>query len=839
MGKTRPSKKQRDNANKMSRQPPLPPGPPPARSYNDSYDQYRGGDSYYPGDRHNQPPPPPAQLYQFRGSGGESYRPGYDQRLRSPPRYAYSSGEDDRSYRPSYDAPRQPNGDRNGASYSPSYDQGFNFRYDAPPGLDYRASDQYRPRPRSPPRGSGRENIGPRNNENNQRRFPRGSRGGRGGPRMASDRAFLKTNREPTPELMPGMNEDTSHGVKYKPIEDLSDSEEAEMDLSNSDNEDESQQPKKKQARTETQAADGDSVPRWSNPDPYTALPPPDESQVKKKDVVKLIRKARVAASPENNEKTEAAADDFISFDFDDDEVDGNMAKQFGLGVEGAPTGPRSSKNDSSRQQGMQEQINGPGSHLNLRDRSFNSINASVSNIKAGTVDIRSNLQAVSSVPSRENERPGVSSSSKSSMQFSLPNGPASNAKSAPISLVPDPALGNRKRNIDDEIKGPPRIHEGSLGKKKQAVSGVIVGQWRSVSGQSPTPWVSIDHSDSANMGVWLHKEIMDFYHYVKPRGFEQFIRVKLVEELRAKVRGFFSQDADILSFGSFPAGLYLPTADMDLVCVSNTFMRGTKPMFHRKDALFRFRNFIQDHKIALDNKVEVVSGAKVPLVKYVDRVTGLKIDISFENDTGLIANKTFQDWKATFPAMPILVSLIKHLLAMRGLNEPVNGGIGGFSVICLVVSLLQNMPQVQSRTMVPEHHLGEILMEFFDLYGNQFDIGTTAISLNPPGYVSKAQANVPYKRNNPNKFCIIDPNQPSNDISGGASNSTAIVKLFSGCYQDLQKRMSELQYSENRSCETILGAIIAGNYSSFRLQREHLAHVHEKLFGPVDRDAA
>jgi non-canonical poly(A) RNA polymerase PAPD5/7 len=90
---------------------------------------------------------------------------------------------------------------------------------------------------------------------------------------------------------------------------------------------------------------------------------------------------------------------------------------------------------------------------------------------------------------------------------------------------------------------------------------------------------------------------------------------------------------------------------------------------------------------------------------------------------------------------MPILVTLIKHLLAMRGLNEPVNGGIGGFSVTCLVVSLLQNMPQVQSGSMIPEHHLGEILMEFLDLYGNQFNFETTAIQLNPPGYIPKVSA--------------------------------------------------------------------------------------------------
>jgi non-canonical poly(A) RNA polymerase PAPD5/7 len=182
----------------------------------------------------------------------------------------------------------------------------------------------------------------------------------------------------------------------------------------------------------------------------------------------------------------------------------------------------------------------------------------------------------------------------------------------------------------------------------------------------------------------------------------------------------------------------------MDIVCVSDKFMRGGNPRFSSKGSLFKFDHFLKTQNLSLNGEAEIVRSAKVPLVKYIDRITGLKIDVSFENDTGLIANRTFQEWKATFPAMPILVTLIKHFLAMRGLNEPVNGGIGGFSVTCLVVSLLQNMPQVQSRSMIPEHHLGEILMEFFDLYGNQFNTKTTAIQLNPPGYIPKVSQGLP-----------------------------------------------------------------------------------------------
>ena len=127
------------------------------------------------------------------------------------------------------------------------------------------------------------------------------------------------------------------------------------MDMSD----DENQHPKKKH-RIDSEAADGDSVPRWSNPDPYTALPPPDDSQRKKKDVVKLIRKARVETNSSTVNKIDAA-DDFISFDFGDEEDDQEEEEeekdddyvpiQSGAGVAGAPTGPRFSHRSNFQNQ--------------------------------------------------------------------------------------------------------------------------------------------------------------------------------------------------------------------------------------------------------------------------------------------------------------------------------------------------------------------------------------------------------------------------------------------------------------------------------------------------------
>jgi non-canonical poly(A) RNA polymerase PAPD5/7 len=238
-----------------------------------------------------------------------------------------------------------------------------------------------------------------------------------------------------------------------------------------------------------------------------------------------------------------------------------------------------------------------------------------------------------------------------------------------------------------------------------------------------------------------LHKEICDFYEFVRPQKFEQTAREELLDRLQIAVKNHLPQ-CNIHCFGSFAAGLYLPNADMDLVIISDQYRNlGQKLACQTNGQMRKFGRYLHDAKVAKAGSVEVIVGAKVPIVKFVDRITSIKVDVSFENDTGLIANETFSAWKKQYPAMPTLVTLIKQFLMMRGLNEVMNGGLGGFSVTCLVTSMLQNMPRVQAGELIPEKHLGEMLIEFLDLYGNRLDITRTGIMMNPPGYFNKVRA--------------------------------------------------------------------------------------------------
>lgn len=230
-----------------------------------------------------------------------------------------------------------------------------------------------------------------------------------------------------------------------------------------------------------------------------------------------------------------------------------------------------------------------------------------------------------------------------------------------------------------------------------------------------------------------LHNEILDFYHWVKPRPFEDMIRSDLISRLQKlfQQRHFGSE---LHAFGSFASGLYLPVADMDLVLLSRTFLRqGRKTLCQRPKEIYQFAAFLRRIDIAVPGSIETIAHARVPIIKFIDGLTGLRVDLSFDNTTGVVANDTFQQWKSQFPAMPVIVSIVKQFLLLRGLNEVPSGGLGGFSIICLVTSLLQHLPNSGTPP-----NLGSVLMDFFDLYGNEFDIEAVGIQFDPPGYFDK-----------------------------------------------------------------------------------------------------
>ena len=538
------------------------------------------------------------------------------------------------------------------------------------------------------------------------------------GPQNASNRPLLTQHHHRDDESTEVLGF-AEGAAKYLNVEDVDTSDGEVMDQSDSDRElgvilngsfDRSADNRSEEPPAKRQnLGDGNSKPKWSNPDPYSVLPPIDESVGKRKDPVEEIRKYRKAGEDGTSATVNqvAANDDFISFDMGTDTLNGVgdssvvAEENYGNGAHSAPRAPKQprSKYTETHTNNDRHQITPD----DTRTRSSTSTDG---------------LARVNCAPP-----PGtIVLDTEDEVGYQVFNDPRI------LGDVPHPHVG-RKRNRDDQIKGHvPKVPPHTS----------LLESWQPTTRINLLPWLAEPKYVKANPGFRLHMEICDFFDYVRPQRFEENVREDLLGRLEGLVKNSFPF-CSVHVFGSFAAGLYLPNADMDVVVMSDSYInKGMPQVCQSNNKLYAFGSMIRQSGIAKANSVDVIAHAKVPLVKFVDRRTAIRVDMSFENDSGVIAINTFHGWKRQYPAMPVLVTVIKQFLSMRGLNEVQHGGLGGFSVTCLVTSLLQNMPRVQSGELVPEDHIGEILMEFLDFYGNRLDISRTGISMDPPGYYDK-----------------------------------------------------------------------------------------------------
>ncbi len=80
----------------------------------------------------------------------------------------------------------------------------------------------------------------------------------------------------------------------------------------------------------------------------------------------------------------------------------------------------------------------------------------------------------------------------------------------------------------------------------------------------------------------------------------------------------------------------------------------------------------------------------QVPIVKFSDRRSDVKVDISFNMNNGVKSVELIKDFCHRFPALKKLVLVLKQFLLQRDLNEVFHGGISSYSLILMCISFLQ-----------------------------------------------------------------------------------------------------------------------------------------------------
>lgn len=142
----------------------------------------------------------------------------------------------------------------------------------------------------------------------------------------------------------------------------------------------------------------------------------------------------------------------------------------------------------------------------------------------------------------------------------------------------------------------------------------------------------------------------------------------------------------------------------------------------------------------------QVISRAKVPLVKFDDTASGVSVDISFDVANGPEAAAITRQLMGALPAMRPLVMLLKVFLQQRQLNEVrqsvvinssntpniqvYSGGIGSYALMVLVAAFLQTHNSRWRSSRGGEQCLGVLLVDLLRLYGRELNCQEVGVSL-------------------------------------------------------------------------------------------------------------
>lgn len=125
--------------------------------------------------------------------------------------------------------------------------------------------------------------------------------------------------------------------------------------------------------------------------------------------------------------------------------------------------------------------------------------------------------------------------------------------------------------------------------------------------------------------------------------------------------------------------------------------------------------------------------------------------------------------------------------------------------------------PKIRRCAINPTDNLGILLVEFFETYGRFFSYENVGISLRHGGHYFRKHDRGWYNPSSPGLLTIEDPQDPSNDVSGGSYGFARVRQTMQGAFEVLSAALCvrgaallERTYRPQSSAEqSILGSIM------------------------------
>lgn len=176
------------------------------------------------------------------------------------------------------------------------------------------------------------------------------------------------------------------------------------------------------------------------------------------------------------------------------------------------------------------------------------------------------------------------------------------------------------------------------------------------------------------------------------------------------------------------------------------------------------------------------IQHARVPVIKLT-LSSGLDVDLSLGDRGGVVAAAFAREQEQLQPAVRPLVLVLKSILAQNKLNDVSIGGLGGWSLINMVIAHLQ----MELKAGNPLTNYGQLLHSFLRRYGRDFDVLAEAVSVRGGGIIRKG-ADDYYKQES--KLLLFDP-LTGREIAGGTHRIVQLLNAFASLEEQLDHAVS------------------------------------------------
>ena len=293
----------------------------------------------------------------------------------------------------------------------------------------------------------------------------------------------------------------------------------------------------------------------------------------------------------------------------------------------------------------------------------------------------------------------------------------------------------------------------------------------RPTSNQDRPPWCKNYVYDHFNQRKILSKEILDFSNWIKPTNIEIQIRTLITNKLKNLIHLNFPK-FELILHGSTSQGIVLPNGDLDYIIIPD--INNSLNLYE----IFEILNNNLLYENHFFSESIIISSAKVPIIKGVESLFGIKIDIaiytSIESFNGLFNIERTSNLFLKYPTLFPLTILLKIFLIENDLNENFKGGISSTILIQLVLFIIQSSP------ISLKNSLGDLLIGFFNIYGNIFNFKKCGLSTRNGGYVFLKHTNLILE--------IEDPQNPNEYFMSSFSNFHKFIDLSTKSWYKLRK---------------------------------------------------